>query len=382
VATVIQSTAIFVILLFSTFSYAIDTVNIGVSLGLTGEYSVMSKAQMNGFKLWQSHINERGGLLGKKVNVIIKDDKSDPNAAKEIYEEFITKGEAQLLFAPYSTKLTSAVLPIAERYRIPLLISGAAGDSLWEKGYKYAIGVYTPSSKFINGFAEILLKAGIRDVAVVHAEDGFSKDLARAAQQVLFRYGLNQKALIPFNVNTVDYNDLVKAVKESNAEAIILCVHFENAVAFIKAAEQLGLKPKALYASVGAATPEFYKALGDKANGVFSTALWVSRVKFPGNERFYKDYLKTYGYEPPYHAALAYAAGQVLEGAVRAANSLDPERLRETLFKLDEMTIIGRYGIDSTGKQVHQHSFITQWQRGKMEIMWPEKVATSRPIIR
>jgi len=153
-------------------------------------------------------------------------------------------------------------------------------------------------------------------------------------------------------------------------------------VAFIKAAEQLGLKPKALYASVGAATPEFYKALGDKANGVFSTALWVSRVKFPGNERFYKDYLKTYGYEPPYHAALAYAAGQVLEGAVRAANSLDPERLRETLFKLDEMTIIGRYGIDSTGKQVHQHSFITQWQRGKMEIIWPEKVATSRPIIR
>ncbi len=380
--SVIQTIITIIIALLSTLCYASDTVNIGVSLGLTGEYAVMSKAQMNGFRLWERHVNDRGGLLGKKVNVVIRDDRSDPKVAKDIYEEFITKREVQLLFAPYSTKLTSAVLPIAEKYRIPLLISGAAGDSLWEKGYKYAIGVFTPSSKFINGFAEILLKAGIKDVAIVHAEDGFSKDLARAAQQTLLRYGLNQKGLIPFDNRTVDYRDLVKTVREAKAEAIILCVHFENAVAFVKASEQSGFRPKALYASVGAATPEFYKALGDKANGVFSTSLWEAEVKFPGNERFYKDYLKTYGHEPAYHAALAYAAGQVLESAVKVVNTLEHERLREAFFRLDEMTIIGRYGIDSTGKQVRQHTFIVQWQKGKMEVVWPEKVATARPIFR
>ena len=69
--------------------------------------------------------------------------------------------------------------------------------------------------------------------------------------------------------------------------------------------------------------------------------------------------------------------GQVLEEAVREAQSIDREKVRAALFRLDTMTIIGRFGVDSTGKQVRQHTFIIQWQEGKKELVWPEEIQTT-----
>src|SRR5205085_6856372 len=89
---------------------------IGISLGLTGSYENITRQQQRAFRLWETHINERDGILGRKVQLIIRDDKSDPQVAKRIYEDFIEREKVHFVFAPYSSAVTSAVAPVTERH--------------------------------------------------------------------------------------------------------------------------------------------------------------------------------------------------------------------------------------------------------------------------
>ena len=174
-------------------------ITIGASLGLTGRFAPIADALKKGFTLWERDVNKSGGILGHPVQVIVEDDHSDPSRAQAIYRELTDTKQVDFLFAPYSSLITEAVLPIAEEKDIPMLIAGAAADSLWEQGYRNAIGVYTPASKFTIGFLELLVRKGLDRLAVVYAGDPFSKDLAQSSQKWARRFGLRIVCLETFN---------------------------------------------------------------------------------------------------------------------------------------------------------------------------------------
>lgn len=113
---------------------AAEAIKIGLSLGLTGKYAELSDMQMKAFKLWEKDVNRKGGILGRKVNLTIYDDKSDPLIAKSLYEYLITKDKVDLIFGPYSSEITEAVLPVTEKYGYPLIGSAATAARLWQKG--------------------------------------------------------------------------------------------------------------------------------------------------------------------------------------------------------------------------------------------------------
>lgn len=359
-----------------------ETVKIGVTLSLTGKFSVMGNAQMNGFKIWEMHVNEKRGLLGRKVKLIIYDDKSEAETAKGLYEQMIVKENVHFLFGPYSSPITHAVLPIAEKYDYPLLISGAGADSLWEKDYKNAIGIYTPSGRVSHGFLELLVRNNIKKLSVIYADDSHSTEVAKGSISFAKKLGLEIIISESFKKDTRDLTYLAKKIKNSGAEALIVGGHLNEAIDMRTALKAINYYPKAYYASVGATLDDYYQKLGRDANYTFSSSLWELKANFPGARKFHEDYLNTYKEPPSYHSALAYASGQVLEEAVRRSAAFERKKVRNTLFKMDMITIIGRYGIVQTGRQVRQHVYITQWQKGKKEIVWPEKLATAKPVFK
>lgn len=354
-------------------------IKIGVSLGLTGRFAVMSDALFKGFKLWEKHVNSEGGILGKPALVAVRDDHSDPELAKELYKKIIEEDKVDFLFAPYSSLITEAVLPIAEQYSIPTLIAGAAADRLWEMGCRNAIGIYTTASKFSVGFLELLVMQGLDGIAIVYAEDPFSVDLAKNSSKWAKRFGLNVLVYKGFRKGTKKLDPFALEAREKNAQVLMVCGHMEEAVDMTAVLKRIGWRPRAFYASVGPALGAFYEKCGKEAELVFGTSLWEPRANYPGAQKFEKDFIEAFGGAPGYHAGLAYAGGQVLEEAVREAGSIDREKVLSALFRLDTMTIIGRFGVDSKGKQVRQHTFIIQWQNGKKELVWPKEIQTAEP---
>ncbi|MBI3377518.1 MAG: amino acid ABC transporter substrate-binding protein [Nitrospirae bacterium] len=359
-------------------------IKIGLSLGLTGKYSEMSDKQMKGFKLWGKEVNSRGGILGRKVQIIIRDDKSEPEKAKSIYEEVILNDKVDLVFGPYSSEITEAILPITEKYGYPVLTTGAAADRLWQKGYKYVFGVFTPASRYSVGFLELLIKNDLQDVAIVHADDSFSQDIANGTKKWAERFGLKVLLFEGFQKGTANLDELAKKAKASGAQVLIVCGHFDEAVNMRLSLKRIKWYPKAYFASVGPTMQAFYDKLQTGADYVFSTSMWEHHGGLipPGCHEFYEAFIKAYKEEPSHHAAQTYAAGQILEAAIKKAGSLDREKIRVILSSMDAISIIGRYGVDRTGAQIKHFNLIIQWQNGAKKVVWPEDLKTADPIFK
>ena len=128
----------------------------------------------------------------------------------------------------------------------------------------------------------------------------------------------------------------------------------------------------------------FYQKLGKDAEAVFSTSQWEPGVVYQtdDNKMFLEPFIEKYNVIPSYHAATAFAAGQILATAIKKTNSLDRKKIRDVLSTMDAMNIIGRYGVDKNGMQIKHFPITIQWQNGKTTIVWPEDVAKAAPIIK
>jgi branched-chain amino acid transport system substrate-binding protein len=356
-----------------------EPIKIGVSLGLTGRFSVMSDALQKGFRLWERHVNAGGGILGRPVLVICEDDHGSPETARSLYVKLIETDKVDFLFAPYSSMITEAVLPIAQQHKIPILVAGAAADRLWEQGFNNVIGVYPPASKFTIGFLELLVLNDLDGIAIVYSDDSFSVDLAKGTRDWSQRFGLHLVLFEGFEKGTENLDFLAIKAREKGAAVLMVCGHMNESVNMTLSLKRIDWRPRAYYASVGPAFKAFHDRCGEEAERVFATSLWEPQANYPGARKFERDFIATYRETPGYHAGLAYAAGQVLAETIKEAGSVDRERVRNLLFRLDTMTVIGRFGVDRTGKQVRQQAFIIQWQNGQKEVVWPEAIKTAEP---
>ena len=355
---------------------------IGISLGLSGEYAVPTAMMKNAYRLWQSDVNRRGGILGREVEVIIRDDKSDPATARRIYEEFILRDKLDFVFGPYSSTNTAVVAPLINQQGYPTLAPGSASDQLWKQGYTNLFGIKQTGSRYALGFLALAADAGIKRIAIVHTDNPFCKDMAFGAIKWAAEYDLQITFRGLLDKDSGNLDALAAAARKSGAEALLIAGLFEEAVNMRRALKRINWTPVAYFASVGPALDAYLNALGAEAQGAISFSSWEPRddLGLPGSHAFAQAYRNAFGAVPGYHAAEAYASGQILDKAIQKAGSVDRALVREELFRLDTVSIVGRFAVDRTGSQTKRDSLLTQWQSGRREIIWPAAVRTAAPL--
>ncbi|MCP3926719.1 MAG: amino acid ABC transporter substrate-binding protein [Desulfobacterales bacterium] len=372
------------IALFFPFYIQAGDIKIGVSIGLTGKYSQMADMQKKAYHLWEESINKKGGLLGKKVKIIIKDDRSDKKTAVKIYTQFILKDKLDFVIGPYSSGITGAVMPVVEANGYPLLAAGAASDKLWDQNYKHLFGIFIPASRYAVGFLEMAAMNGISNIAIICADDPFSSSIAEGARYWGKKFGLKIVLFEKFKKGRHDLTTLAKKIKASNAKALIVCGHYVESVDMLKSFKKIKWRPSNYFATVGPTIPVFYQELGEDSEGVFSTSQWEPGVKYSrGDDKaFLIPFEKRYKIQPSYHAANAFASCQILAAAVRKTGSLNRKKIRNALSRMYSMSVIGRYGVDKKGMQVKHFPITIQLKKGKKVVVWPEEIATAKPVIK
>lgn len=364
-------------LLPGTVALADHAVRIGVSLGPNGKYQGPSRMQRRAYELWRDEVNARGGLLGHRIQFDFRDDQGSPLQAVEIYRTFVDDQSVDLVFGPYSSELTAAIAPIVDRAGYPTLAAGASADQIWKNGYTNVFGMWTPASRYAYGMMELALENDFEAVAILHADDAFSENVAAGAEQWARHLTLNVAENIKFEKGTMDLTGPVRKARKANPDLLVVAGHFNEAVDARRALSKEEWKPKAFFATVGPALPAWLDAMGTDADCAFATSIWEPHeaVTYPRSKKFTAAFQRrNKGIAPSYHAATAYAAGQILEAAVNRAQSLDRDLLRTALFELDTYSVIGRYGVDHTGMQVKRLEMIVQWRQGQKEIVWPEEI--------
>ena len=355
---------------------------IGLTLGLTGKYAKLGAMQQRAYVLWQYRVNERGGLLGRAVKLIIFDDESNPKIAQKLYRKLIAEKHVDLVFGPYSSGITLAVVPIVEKAGYPMLAPGASSDKIWQQGYKNVFGVYAPASRYTVGMLNLAVINDLNTIAIVYANDGFSISAANGAKKWAPKLGLQVVMFERFEKGRMDLSALAKKAKLADASLVIVAGHFNESVNMRKALDKIGWYPKAYFATVGPVLQKYDDTLGVAANLTFASSLWEPDLNFPQSKEFTATFRARYSMTPTYHAATAYAAGQILEKAVKKANSLERAKIRQALHNLDTYTVIGRYRVDPTGKQIKLFPLTIQWQERTKRIVWPEQLAKTKPILK
>lgn len=354
---------------------------IGLSLGLTGAYAHDSEMQLLAYRLWADGLNAGGGLLGRSVELVVHDDRSDPARARELYETLITRTKADLLLAPFSSPITFAVAPVTERHGYPLIAAGAASDDIWKKGYRYIFATIPPASRQTIGFLVLLAEARIDTLAIVHTDNVYATALAAGTQQWAPEIGIRIVSVRQSTLSSGSFEDAARTAREAGAAALLMAGHFDESVAMRRALKRIGWKPSAFLATVGPTLDRYATELAGDEEGVFSTSTWEASAALPlrGSPEFIRAFKARFEKTPSFIAAQAYAAGQILDAAIHRSASLDRAVLRDTLARLDHETVIGRFVVDQTGMLTRRHALIIQWRRGRREVVWPPDVRTAYP---
>jgi branched-chain amino acid transport system substrate-binding protein len=353
---------------------------IGASMSLSGTYAAGGKYSLEGTQLWVDDVNERGGLLGRKVQLVYYDDKSDANTGVQLYEKLITADKVDLVIGPYSSAVTSAVSTVAEKHHMTMLGPEAADVKIYQRGYKYNFQAQTQASRYMAGALALAKAKGYRKLAMLSEDTAFPKAVASEVAKLAPGSGLEVVFNETYPKGSSDFSALLTKVKQAGAEVIFANSYLPDSQGIIRQCRELGVEAKMFAVAVGAAEPEFGN-LGSTGEYVFGATQWAASMPWPGNAAFASRYQKKFNRAPDYHSASNYAAGQVLEAAVKQVGSLDQDKLAGAIAKLKLDTVYGRFEVDDKSIQVGYTSALLQWQKGKQVLVWPEKLAEREPIL-
>jgi branched-chain amino acid transport system substrate-binding protein len=360
-----------------------NPVKVGGTVSMEGKYRETSLMIQGSYKLWEQQVNSRGGLLGRPVKLILYDDKSRKDLVRTHYETLVREDRVDLVLSPYGTPLTLIASEVTESHGKIMLACAASGEKIWERGHRFVFGVYALAKRYFIGILDLLARNGLDDIGLLYENTVFNRDVAEGARKWANRFGLKTVADLEFNDGKSEMPGLLTKVRAVDPDALLLSAYPPDGYRLLHVMRKAAYRPRVVGMTIAPVHPDFYKRAGGDGEGVFGPSQWEAdeRIPFPGTKQFIKDFRNFTRKIPSYHGGSAYAACQILERAVRHNGSLDQEKIRDFVKSLDTVTVIGRFKVDTKGKQVGHNPITIQWQKGKKEIVYPTKMQTAVPIL-
>ena len=362
-------------LLFCGLAQAEDkrgVIRIGATASLSGGYQVPGTSQAQGLRMWADDVNKRGALLGKRVELVTYDDTSDAATSAALYEKLITEDRVDLLIGPYGSDITLAAAEVADRHGIPMVAAGAAARGIWMRGLDNVFQIDTPAGQYMDLPLGLANKEGLTRVAMVYADSDFPREVADGVRESVSAYGMELVFDEAYPADQTEFADMAARAAASQPEVLLGGTYLEDSIRLVRAAKAAGLSPKIFAMTVGPAFREFGEALGEDTNGIMGTVAWMRSGNLPMAYDFSYRYKQKFGANASAQAAYGYAAGQVLEAAVRLADTPDHDAVRDQLREMKFRSLLGHYRVDGSGIQLAKKTYVLQWQGGYRLLVLPE----------
>ena len=367
---------------------------IGASLSQTGSFAALGQDQLRGYQLCVKHANEKGGVLGRRIELRAEDDQSNAATAVAIYERLITRDKVDAILGPYSSPITEAVADVNEKHKMPMVASIAATTSIFKKGRKFIFMVFPPAEVYLEGLVEMAANKGLKTLALINEDTIFPKAMAQGTIELAKKKGLQVVLTEAYPKGTTDFSAILSKVRAANPDVLgALHQSFDDAVAITRQSKALNVNPKMFGVTVGGDLPKFHEVLSRDAEFVYGYLLWDPQLvtlragglipiarQYPGAKEFVESHKKEFpGADLSFRSAAGYAGCQIFLEAVKRAGSLESEKVRDAILKMDLHTVFGAFKVDRDGFQIAHKMLMFQWQDGKKVIVWPEELAPGKP---
>jgi branched-chain amino acid transport system substrate-binding protein len=372
-------------------------IKIGMSMAQTGGLAGGGKASQLGIEIWRDDINAKGGLLGRKVELVIYDDKSSASETPAIYSKLLDVDKVDILFGPYATVPTAPLMPMVKQRGLLLIgnfafqVNSKVGHDMWFNNAPWG-----PPDSWAASFLDIAQKAGGKSMALLAADQEFAQNLALTARDVAKKRNLPIVFDQAYPPNTVEFSSIIRALKAAKPDIVYVASYPPDSAGILRAVNEIGVGDNVKIFGGGMVGLQFgavMENMGSLLNGVVNYNSWLPEksMYFPGTKEFFDVYAKRaveakvdpLGY---YLAPFGYASGQMLEQAANATKSLDQKGLAKYLHENEIKTIVGPMVFSADGERketaVLQAQFrgvvdknIEQFRTsGKQVILFPENL--------
>jgi branched-chain amino acid transport system substrate-binding protein len=358
-------------------SHAQDTVRIGIAISETGNLADSSKHYWRGIELWRDNINAHGGLLGKKVEFVTYDDRSDAATSARLYERLITSDKVDLLVSTIGSAQAATATAVAEKHKRVMINGGGASESIQQRGFKYIFQTAARISAYVDGIDPLMKKYKVKSMAFISRDYAAARDMDKVLKGMAQKNNVTVVQDEYFPAGNVDFSSQIAKARQTKPELWVSVGYPNEAIEMSRQFHATNYTPK-IFVHNGVAQEDFLKATGKDGEGAIGMSLYEPSLKTSGNAEFVKEFKARYGYEPGYYSSFGYVAVTVLEAAVKKAGSLDQDKIRDVLTNLKMDTIMGKHEVDpKTGMQIGIRGLLVQVQNGKREIVWPEELKTA-----
>ena len=363
-----------------------DAIRIGAPLPLTGPLSPEGLKQQRGYDLWAEKVNEMGGIqVGDRrlpVEIVYVDYASNTPRAVQTAERLITEDRVNFLFSPFGSGAAKAASSVSERYGIPTVAPTASSAEVYDQGYEYLFGTFTPNDTLTEPLANIVTAASadVKRVAILARNDLFPLAIAQEMERSAQSRGLEVVMFERYAIGTMDHSAAVTQMRAAQPDWIFATGYINDLALIRRQIADQGLNPPVITMIAGPAYREFIEASGPLANGVSSAAWWHPAVRYDGEdifgstEAFNEAWEAKYGDEADYAEASAAAAGAILQLAIEKAGTIEPRPVRDALASMDVVTFYGRVSFGETGQITSLEPPVFQIQGGRPMVVYPEVI--------
>ncbi|MCO5182497.1 MAG: amino acid ABC transporter substrate-binding protein [Anaerolineae bacterium] len=364
-----------------------DVITLGAAVSETGKYAREGKDTRQGYNTWLNWVNnEYGGIkVGDncyKVEIVYYDDEGDPDTAASLVERLITEDEVDYLLGPYSSGLTMSTSAIAEKYGVIMIEGNGASEDIFSRGFQNIFAVLTPAGNYTESALKALADQGAKTVVIAYEDTAFPTSVGAGAEKWAKEYGMDVLAVETYPIDVADVTAIMTKFRDLNPDVFVGGGHYNDALLFVRASQELGFNPGAMVITVGPSNPEFPTEVGDAANYIIGPTQWERTMSwedeyFGTPEEYAVRYEGEWGEPPSYQAAESTATALALQLAIEAAGTTDMDAVRQALFDLDVMTFYGPINFDETGKNAGKPMGAIQIQDGVINVVAPTEAAVT-----
>jgi branched-chain amino acid transport system substrate-binding protein len=350
---------------------------VGAALAQSGVLAPAASDYRKALLVWQDEVNAAGGLLGRRVELRMHDDASDAVRTGALYAQLIRDDKADLLIGPYGSAATLMAAAEAERARRVLINGAGPSRVVHKRSLRYVFQTALPNSAYGSGVLELARSAGLASVLILARDDSASREMAEATLDAATRQGLKTGEVEVYRGGLIDFAPQVKKAQAAGAQAWIAFGELRDTVEMVRTFKKLDYAPRLFFARK-AAERGLIDLVGQDAEFSLATMEYGPGFATAGNREFAAAFAAKWSAPPGPAAAAGYAAATVLAEGVRRAVSLDQEKLRTELERLEIGTVLGPYKVDPTnGAQIAAKPAVVQILGGKPRVVWPHALRTA-----
>jgi branched-chain amino acid transport system substrate-binding protein len=388
------------------FARGADPIKIGFGMALTGGLSANGKPALLALQIWKDDVNKKGGLLGRPVELVYYDDKTDPATIPGIYAKLLDVDKVDLVISGYGTNLIAPLMPIAMERKLTLIgMFGLANNEKYQYPNYFQIQPAGPEPQTSTalGFFELAARQNPRPqtVAIVGADAEYPQNALVGARELIKRFGFKTVYDKTYPPSTVDYTPIVRSIKATNPDILFIASYPPDSVGMLRAIHEVGLQPKIIGGGmVGLMFTTVMTSMGPLLNGIVNYDFWApepTMMAVPGVKEFLKEYqaraekagVDPLGYYlPPY----SYAVGQVIAQSVTATKGFDQQKLADYMRATEFDTVVGKVKFGKNGEWAKGRTLMVQYQKiqgnaidqfrgpGKKVVLYPDELKSGSII--